>query len=149
MKFANSNLVGFNKLSRKQFLDLAWKGLLGISGALGVAGLCRFLTYQPFPAPVTRFDLGPLEELPRQTTIEVPEAQAILVPNQDGFQALSLVCPHLGCLVEEREDGFHCPCHGSQFTAEGKLKKGPATADLSRLKLEIDANSHLILDTEV
>jgi len=135
-------------LSRHQFLTLAWKGLLGLSAALGLGGLCRFLSYQPFPAPITRFDLGPLDELPKQTTIELQEAQAILIPEEDGPAALSLVCPHLGCLVEKRAEGFLCPCHGSQFELDGTLKKGPATSGLRQLKLEVDQNGHLILDTE-
>lgn len=148
MKAISSPSLKTSSLSRQQFLTLVWKGLLGLSSALGLAGLYRFLSYQPFPAPVTRFDLGPQEELPKQTTIEIQEAQAILIPEEDGLTALSLVCPHLGCLVEKRDNGFLCPCHGSQFEPDGTLRKGPATTDLSHLKLEVDGSGHLILDTE-
>jgi len=44
-------------------------------------------------------------------------------------------CTHLGCPVRWLPDGhiFLCPCHGSQFTLDGKIIKGPATSPLSHL----------------
>lgn len=136
-------------MPRRSFLALAWKTLLGLSSALGLAGLCRYFSYQPNPAPPTRFDLGPVDRLPINSNIDVKEAQAILIPEETGYQAYSLVCPHLGCLVEHREAGFLCPCHGSEFYPDGSVKKGPATAPLTQLKLEVDQNEHLILDTDI
>ena len=41
-------------------------------------------------------------------------------------------CPHLGCALKwnPQEHSWDCPCHGSRFTAEGKLIDNPATDDL-------------------
>ena len=133
-------------LSRRDFLNLAWKGLLGLSGLLGLAGLCRFFSYQPYPAPARLFDLGPVPDIPVGTRIEVPAAQAILVSTEQGLQAFSLICPHLGCEVEANSEGFLCPCHGSRFNADGSLKKGPASQPLRPLRLEVSEEGHLILD---
>lgn len=43
-----------------------------------------------------------------------------------------LTCPHLGCglIWNEAEQSWDCPCHGSRFTAEGKLLENPANGDL-------------------
>jgi glycine/D-amino acid oxidase-like deaminating enzyme/nitrite reductase/ring-hydroxylating ferredoxin subunit len=54
--------------------------------------------------------------------------------SSDGeLKACSAVCPHMGCIVHfnDAEQSWDCPCHGSRFTAEGKLMAGPAESPLS------------------
>ncbi|MFA6004958.1 MAG: Rieske 2Fe-2S domain-containing protein [Patescibacteria group bacterium] len=48
---------------------------------------------------------------------------------------LSPVCPHLGCVVDwsSKDKNWVCPCHGSKFSKEGKVIKGPAQEDLDPL----------------
>ena len=136
-----------SKLTRRDILALAWKGLLGVSGVLGLGGVWRFFSYQPYPSHPTVFDLGPVEEIPPDAVINIPQAQAAILPAKDGFRALSLICPHLGCIVEVDDDGFVCPCHGSHFRYDGLVTKGPAEQALQPLNLEVDDNGHLILYT--
>lgn len=40
-------------------------------------------------------------------------------------------CPHLGCALKwnPREHTWDCPCHGSQFAANGRLLSSPAAKD--------------------
>lgn len=42
-------------------------------------------------------------------------------------------CPHMGCALKYNpaEHSWDCPCHGSRFTAEGRLLDNPATDDKS------------------
>jgi glycine/D-amino acid oxidase-like deaminating enzyme/nitrite reductase/ring-hydroxylating ferredoxin subunit len=46
---------------------------------------------------------------------------------------LSAVCPHLGCIVKwnAAESSWDCPCHGSRFSADGRVLNGPALAGLA------------------
>lgn len=41
-------------------------------------------------------------------------------------------CPHLGCALKynKQEHSWDCPCHGSRFSADGKLLDNPATDDM-------------------
>ena len=120
--------------------------MLGISGALGIAGLWRFFSFRSASARPVLFDLGPVGELPQNALITVSEAQAVVLSSIDGFKAFSLECPHLGCLVEPREDGFYCPCHGSTFELDGNVTKGPDSQPLTGLKLKLTDEGHLLLD---
>lgn len=45
-------------------------------------------------------------------------------------------CPHLGCALRWNrfERSWDCPCHGSRFSADGKLLDDPATGDLKKRK---------------
>lgn len=46
------------------------------------------------------------------------------------------VCTHLGCVPLGGEgqrgdyDGWFCPCHGSHYDTSGRIRKGPAPANL-------------------
>lgn len=43
-------------------------------------------------------------------------------------------CTHLGCVpIKDSGDfkgGWYCPCHGSHYDASGRIRKGPAPANL-------------------
>lgn len=42
-------------------------------------------------------------------------------------------CTHLGCVPighQGPQDGWACPCHGSQFDASGRVRRGPAPSNL-------------------
>ena len=43
------------------------------------------------------------------------------------------ICTHLGCIPIAHEgayDGFFCPCHGSVYDSSGRIRSGPAPANL-------------------
>jgi Rieske Fe-S protein len=60
---------------------------------------------------------------------------------------MSAVCPHLGCVVawNPTEACWDCPCHGSQFAAEGTVINGPAVHGLKPAAPEREASA---ADTE-
>ena len=134
-------------LSRRDFLKLARNGFLYLSGALALGGLLRFLDYEANPAPKTEFDLGPASNYPLNSRMFLSDPPAVLLHTENGFSALSLVCTHLGCTVENNTQGFACPCHGSRFDTDGNVLHGPAAKSLQSLRVEVTDEGNLKLFT--
>jgi cytochrome b6-f complex iron-sulfur subunit len=135
-------------LSRRDFFKLITTALLAVSGALGIGALIRFLNFQTEPPVKTAFDIGPVDQYPLGIRSLIAEVPAVLIHSSSGFMALSLVCTHLGCTVEQKDGGFACPCHGSQYDANGKVLKGPAQKPLRALRVEIMTDKHVVLHTD-
>jgi len=66
------------------------------------------------------------------------EKIAVYKDKSGKMTALSAVCPHKGCIVGWNGKGktWDCPCHGSRFTTDGKVIKGPAVTDLPKRELD-------------
>jgi len=62
-----------------------------------------------------------------------------IIVNQNGdTTVLSAHCTHLGCIINQTEDGkLVCPCHGSEYDLSGKVIKGPAYKNLKIIPSEI------------
>ena len=133
------------RLSRRDFLKLTRTALLTASGVLGLGGLLRFLSYQTEPPAPTEFDLGLAANYAPSSRTILPDVPAVLIRSDQGYTALSLVCPHLGCTVESKPDGFACPCHGSRFDLQGKVTRGPAGKPLVVLRVATTPDGKLHL----
>lgn len=131
--------------SRRDFNKMMVNALLTASGLLGFGGLIRYLGYSTEPPSPTEFDLGAASDYPIGSRTVLSEVPALLIHEDSGFTALSLVCPHLGCTVQDNQNGLVCPCHGSHFGSEGTLLGGPATQPLRSLRLEITDDDHIRL----
>ena len=136
-----------DNLSRRSFLELAVKASLAGSALIGLGMLVRYFSFQSEASPPSDFDLGPASDYPPGSRIPVQPAQAIIIHDGQGYSAISLVCPHLGCIVNVNSDGFACPCHGSRFLPDGSLRSGPASHPLTSLRVEVNAEGRLILYT--
>ncbi len=84
---------------------------------------------------------GPLSALaePGASPKLVPQGRFWLVHNDAGLHAVYNCCTHLRCLFgwDEEKQLFICPCHGSEFSRDGKVLKGPATRDLDRFPVQL------------
>jgi ubiquinol-cytochrome c reductase iron-sulfur subunit len=82
-----------------------------------------------------------------RTKKEIDEARAVNVKSlpdpqadqdrvqkgHDQWLILIGICTHLGCIPIAHQgnyDGWFCPCHGSQYDSSGRIRRGPAPANL-------------------
>ncbi len=85
---------------------------------------------------VTAGDIKSEDELnPGQGAVMRQGLSKIAVYRDDNgaIHKRSAVCPHLGCVVAWNacEKTWDCPCHGSRYSAEGRVYQGPANTDLT------------------
>jgi len=65
---------------------------------------------------------------------------------KDQYSASLLECTHNGCELGVGGEIFVCPCHGAEFSNNGKLLSGPAEEDLKTFRTETDnENIYIIL----
>ena len=135
--------------TRLDFLKLITSGFFSLAGILGLGGLFRFFSFQPDPGPPTEFDLGPKADYPKGVQVVRLDIPALIRHTDEGVVAISLVCTHLGCTVEESDNGdFTCPCHGSRYTKDGQVLDGPATKPLLHYRIEEQEGNTLKLYTK-
>jgi len=61
-----------------------------------------------------------------------PDSQRVK-EGHDQWLVLIGICTHLGCIPLAHQGdygGFFCPCHGSQYDTSGRIRQGPAPANL-------------------
>lgn len=70
----------------------------------------------------------------------------VLQPSPGDFIALSVVCTHLGCIVQwqENENLFLCPCHAGRFAADGTVISGPPPEPLESLPVTLEGDQILV-----
>ena len=60
------------------------------------------------------------------------------------WQVLIGICTHLGCIPLPHQGdygGWFCPCHGSQYDTSGRIRRGPAPANLALPPYEFVSNT--------
>jgi Rieske Fe-S protein len=77
--------------------------------------------------------LGDVSEIPvGEGKIFAAEKVVVTQPTQGTYKAFSAVCTHLGCILDQVENGnIYCPCHGAIFSvSNGAAVAGPTTIAL-------------------
>jgi cytochrome b6-f complex iron-sulfur subunit len=129
-------------LERRKLLG----ALAGCSGVLLLSqlgyGVFSFLNSKPVgeKKPV-KMNLSDLPMDKRVKVIYGGQPVEVIRTNE-GIQAISLVCTHLGCLViwESEKNVYHCPCHDAQFDKNGKVLAGPPPMPLEKLKVDVSGS---------
>jgi cytochrome b6-f complex iron-sulfur subunit len=154
------------KPSRREFLEkgisaVGW-GAFFACAAGGTYQAVRFFFPTVVFHPPSVFQIGRVEDF---LSTEQPDVHGVIlvesrfkqenrfyVVREPGrIYALYARCTHLGCTVNWFPNLriFKCPCHGSEFHSNGKEFAGPAPRPLDRLKISVDTEGNLLVDTRV
>ena len=61
-----------------------------------------------------------------------------LYKNPNEYVAVYMQCTHQGCELRPNKISLVCPCHGSEFSTDGKVLNPPADKDLKQFKVITD-----------
>ena len=76
--------------------------------------------------------------------VKVTDDVMLIRMDESKFIAVSTICRHKGCTVELEGDKFVCPCHGSEYTVQGKVTQGPSKDNLKTFETMFDSEKGII-----
>lgn len=133
-------------LNRRTFIAAGVGGLL-VASAGGLYASMKALYPTVSYEPPMVVEIGLPEEFSGDTMkqVQVGGRKISVMKGENGLYALVRNCTHMGCIpyLSEEEGIFRCPCHGSSFTLEGDVIKGPAPVPLYRAAITINSRGRV------
>jgi len=135
-------------ISRRHLIIYAWIGAAVIVVGELIFGTLAFLwPRRKGPKAETVFIAGKVSDFKVGQLTPFRKERTFILRTEEGFLAISAVCPHLRCIVNWNEvlKKFECPCHGAKFNQNGEVLEGPPPRPLDLYKLQILAGN-LVID---
>ena len=136
-------------LSRRQFIQLglaavcsAWAGTL-VQSRLFPSGQTE-TEAKPVSIPLADLPIGASQEI---TYGGLP---VMVLRTKESIKAFSLICTHLGCIVQWSGDNkeFYCPCHDGYFDQFGEVIAGPPPVPLEQFPVRV-VDEQVVVGEEV
>lgn len=130
---------------RRQFIQL---GFLTV----GAAWLGTWLQTRLFPSANASQEATPvsfpLSDLPvgGAKAITYGGVPVMVVRTPESLRAFSLLCTHLGCIVEwqSNKKEFYCPCHDGRYDEFGDVLAGPPPIPLEQFAVRIEGDQVIV-----
>jgi menaquinol-cytochrome c reductase iron-sulfur subunit len=149
----NASAESNGNQSRRSFIRIVSIAAFAGTFATAAAAAIRFLRPVASAVDPKWVDIGPITEISGDAPVarkvaaehvagwakSLEEHLVYILPHRN-HQIISAVCPHEGCEVFWRNDErvFACPCHESNFTADGQRIDGPAPRGLDPLPSRVE-----------
>jgi len=136
-----------NSLSRRDFIKRSAVGIIAGSAVLSSFNLAAFANSPAVKGVLKISDEDIVVKLSDNAalgtvggSVKINDELILIRRNDTSFIALRTICTHKGCDVELEGDKFICPCHGSEYTLDGKVTLGPAEKDLKSYQTTFDSD---------
>jgi menaquinol-cytochrome c reductase iron-sulfur subunit len=149
--------------SRRSFLGVLLGLASSVIGALLAIPVVRYLIF-PLTAASKESGFSAAGPLSEASAAPGPLSRTLDVKQQDGWrkiesspkvyliktgttvQALSAICPHLGCILpwDASRKEFVCPCHGGVFGPDGSYRSGPPRRGMDTLETRVTGGTVMV-----
>ena len=135
------------KISRRDFIKRSAVGVIASGAMLSTINLEAFARTGAAKAVfkksgddlvVTLADNAALSKV--GGNVKLNDEIMLIRKSETEFLAVRTICTHKGCDVELEANKFVCPCHGSEFTLDGKVTEGPAKDNLKTFETIFDSD---------
>jgi len=92
---------------------------------------------------LTKTEVVDTENLPLTTQLDKENLPSISPSGGSSILVISAICTHLGCIPVPylgAYKGWVCLCHGSVYDKFGRVRQGPATANLPYINNQAHGN---------
>jgi cytochrome b6-f complex iron-sulfur subunit len=129
---------------RRDVLGLLSLWSMGAALLFATVGMFRLPKAAVLASPSKKFRVAVPDALAPGEPFVPPGRSVAVFRDATGVYAISTVCTHLGCIVRASSQGFECPCHGSGFTPDGAVTKGPAPRALDWLEVSASGGTVIV-----
>jgi Rieske Fe-S protein len=131
-------------LSKRKFLTIFYKSLPVIWGGVIIWAVKNYFTFRPKRSEMT---IGRYADLTEGRIAHLKKERIFIIRDSQGLYAMSDICTHLGCRVQNMENNLKCPCHKSIFDINGKPVEGPAKKVLDHFYISKNRDGELVVNT--
>ena len=135
------------KLSRRDFIKRSAVGVIAGGAMLSTINLEAFTRSQAAKAVFSKSGDDLVVKISDNAAltkvggnVKVNDELMLIRKSETEFLAVKTICTHKGCDVELEADKFVCPCHGSEYTLDGKVTQGPAKDNLKTFETIFDSD---------
>jgi cytochrome b6-f complex iron-sulfur subunit len=126
-------------LSRRYFLKVLAAGAATSAGALSA---CSGSNNGGQPEGFGDVSAGNISALAVDQVKPIPGVPAFIGRDSGGVYAMTSTCTHQGCdmaggPISSSNHTISCSCHGSVFSFNGDVQRGPASSPLEHFKVDI------------
>lgn len=144
-------------MKRNEFLKTCGYATIGLPLALGCFHSCAGIYYATAKEDEEKLTVSKKEFILQKKDSTKEREFVLLSPARYGFPiclyktgvdsyvASLLKCTHRGCELNVGGGILSCPCHGSEFSKEGDVLKGPADQKLKTFTNKTDNENIYVL----